>query len=164
MRSLVLLSLAAPLLVIPVRPADACSAPRCWPGAFVPADNATIPANAPALYWRPARDLGGEVTPDPASVSLTTVDDPDTQISFTATALPSGDFVLALDEPLVPGTRYVLEDLATCGDEFGPRVGFLAAKAEYEYDVTDHVCTMGTLGVFMSDGKATEACALIDVS
>jgi MYXO-CTERM domain-containing protein len=91
------------------RPADACSAPPCRLSSFVPADGTTIPANAPGLYWRPAASDAS-----PANVRLTTVADPTTALPFTATKLPSGDYVIVPDAPLAAGTAYVLEDLMPC--------------------------------------------------
>ncbi|MBA3538508.1 MAG: hypothetical protein H0T79_02665 [Deltaproteobacteria bacterium] len=125
MRSLSLL-LLVPALLVPSRPAEACSAPQCWPGAFIPGDATTIPSNAPGLYWRPTR---GNVAADPSSVKLSTVAAPGTALPFTATALPNGDYVLVPDAPLVEGTSYVLEDLALCGGTAGPRVTFTAGPS-----------------------------------
>ena len=128
MRSLSLLLVLVSALA-ESRPADACSAPLCWPGGFVPGDGTTIPQNAPGLYWRPVRNLSTGTAPDPASVTLTTLADPSTALPFTATALPGGDYVIVPDQPLVEGTTYVLEDLATCGGAPGPRVTFTAGPS-----------------------------------
>lgn len=46
-----------------VSSAAACTEPDCWQGAFVPGDGATIPANAPALGFRPSNG-GGEPMAD----------------------------------------------------------------------------------------------------
>jgi hypothetical protein len=127
MRSLPLLLILPALL--PSRPAEACSPPPCWPGAFVPGDASTIPANAPGLYWRPGRSGGGAASTT-SSVRLTTVSAPSTALPFTATALPSGDYVIVPSAPLVEGTAYVLEDQSTCGGSAGsPRVTFTAGPA-----------------------------------
>lgn len=111
MRRLLLLSLPV-ILAISARPADACSAPQCWPGAFVPGDNATIPENAPGFYWRPSIASGQPA--DPSTVQLRDVADPGTSLGFTATQLPNGDYLLTPDAPLVAGARYALEDRSIC--------------------------------------------------
>src|SRR5687768_9105345 len=120
MRGLLLLGF---LVVAPSPPADACSAPVCWPGAFVPGDGATIPANAPGLYWRP---MAGQDQPDPSQVRLTRASDPLTPLDFASTQLPNGDYVLAPAAPLIEGEQYVLEDRSTCSGTAGPRVTFTA--------------------------------------
>lgn len=89
-----------------VRPADACSPPPCWLGSLVPADGATIPANAPALYWRPSV---GQAAP---TVKLT-VAGTGANVPFTEVA-DGESKVLALAQPLVPGTQYVLEETNEC--------------------------------------------------
>jgi hypothetical protein len=107
-----LLLLAFPLLVVSSRPADACSAPQCWPGAFVPQDGAVIPENAPGFYFRPP--LQGGSAGDASLVRLTAASDPSTPLAFTAMPQPNGDFVLVPDAPLVAGETYTLEDGAEC--------------------------------------------------
>jgi uncharacterized protein (TIGR03382 family) len=122
--SLLLISLS---VLVSSRPADACSPPMCWPGAFLPGDATTIPSNAPGLYWRPSR--AGIAPSTLSTVRLTTTMAPTTALSFTATPLAGGDYVIVPDAPLVEGTSYVLEDLATCGGTAGPRVTFTAGPS-----------------------------------
>jgi uncharacterized protein (TIGR03382 family) len=110
MRSL-LVTLA--ILAASSRPSDACSPPQCWPGAFVPKDGATIPANAPGFYFRPSESG----SPGDASlVRLSAASDPTASIPFTAVPQPNGDFVLVPDAPLVEGETYTLEDRALCNN------------------------------------------------
>lgn len=111
MRSLLL---ALPLLAIAPRPADACSPPPCWSGSFVPQDGATVPANAPGFYFRPARPSSGSAG-DASLVRLIAASDPTTQLAFTAVAQANGDYVIVPDAPLVPGETYSLEDGTVCG-------------------------------------------------
>jgi hypothetical protein len=120
--------LLSPALLLTARPADACSPPACWPGAFLPSDGSTIPENAPGLYWRPAYGAAAG-TADPASVKLTKAMAPNVELPFTATALPGGDYLIAPNAPLVEGTAYVLEDVSTCGGTKGPRVSFMAGPS-----------------------------------
>jgi hypothetical protein len=109
MRSLLL---ALPLLASLSRPADACSAPQCWPGAFIPQDGAVIPENAPGFYFRPS--LQGGAPGDASFVHLTADSDPSTSLAFTAVPQPNGDFVLVPDAPLLAGETYTLEDRTVC--------------------------------------------------
>lgn len=60
---------------------------------------------------------------------LTTSAAPSTVLVFTATAQLNGDYVIVPDAPLVEGTSYVLEDLATCNGVAGPRVTFTAGPS-----------------------------------
>lgn len=110
-------SAAALTLVVAPRAADACSASCNWDGYFVPGDGATVPANLPAIYWRPRGDAS---EPTPAMVTLTTAADPGTPLAFTATrAGDGGHYLLVPDAPLVPGTQYILSDANGC-DYDGP--------------------------------------------
>jgi hypothetical protein len=104
MRTCIALALLAS--VSSVEPADACSPPPCWPGSLVPADGATIPANAPALYWRPSEGQA------PPTVKLT-VAGTGANVPFTQVA-DGPSMVLTLAQPLVPGTQYVLEETNEC--------------------------------------------------
>jgi MYXO-CTERM domain-containing protein len=109
MRSISSLPILASLLVslVSVEPADACSPPPCWAGGLLPADGATIPANAPALYWRPSS--GGT----PGEIRLTAVGD--AQIPLTSVKEANSDaYVLTPSTPLVAGMQYVLEDTGEC--------------------------------------------------
>src|SRR5688572_27024526 len=94
-----LAALALTTLVASSRPADACGPPSCWPGAFVPGDNATIPENAPGLYWRPSIvDLEHA---DPSTVRLLRSGDT-TPIPVTFVAHGT-DWVIVPQTPLVAG-------------------------------------------------------------
>ena len=115
-----LVSLAEP------RPADACSPPRCWPGFLTPGDAATVPANLPAIHWRPMYAFDGTAS-DPAKVKLATAGG--TALAMTATKIANGDYLLVPDQSLVAGTDYVLRDGNTCGDLLGPTSTFTAAPA-----------------------------------
>jgi uncharacterized protein (TIGR03382 family) len=110
------------------RPASACSPPQCWPGYFTPGDAATVPANLPAIYWRPVQSGVQNVPPDPSMIVLATTADPQTALPFTATALPNGDYLLVPDAPLVAGTDYTIIDHTACGatPDAGPHVTFHA--------------------------------------
>jgi uncharacterized protein (TIGR03382 family) len=120
-----ILSAASVSLSVP-RLADACSPPPCWPGAFVPGDQARVPANVPALYWRPMSGDGITVTPE--NVSLVSTAAPTVPIAFTAQRLANGDYLLVPDVPLVEGSSYRLTDHSQCdlGDERGPEITFSA--------------------------------------
>ena len=109
-------------------PASACSPPQCWPGYFTPGDAATVPANLPAIYWRPVSSGVQDTPPDPSMVVLTTTADPQAALPFTATALSNGDYLLVPDAPLVAGTDYTIVDHTPCGatPDAGPRVTFHA--------------------------------------
>ncbi len=101
-----------------VKPADACSPPPCWQGSLVPADGATIPANAPALYWRPSSGAS------PATIKLTVAG---TGAPVAVTEVVEGqNMVLALAEPLVPGTQYILEETNECQYQSPVRSTFTA--------------------------------------
>lgn len=123
------LSLLAALACLHAAPrvADACSAPACWPGAFLPAEGVQVPANLPGIVWQPtASNLG-----DPAeatNVVLATADAPTTPLPFTAMPLgTAGAYVLVPDAPLAPGTAYVVRDGNACGDTLGPTTSFTTA-------------------------------------
>jgi uncharacterized protein (TIGR03382 family) len=124
MRSTWLIISSASLALSAPRLADACSPPPCWPGAFVPGDQARVPANVPALYWRPMSGVG--ITVMPENVTLASTAAPTVPIAFTAQRLANGDYLLVPDVPLVEGSSYRLTDHSKCGlgDERGPEVTF----------------------------------------
>lgn len=107
------------------RSAGACSQPSCIQGRFTPGDGVTVPANLPAIHWRPTISFGTAM-PDPSLVTLATTTDPTTPLAFTATALPGGDYLLVPDQSLVAGTSYIVKDGKTCGQTPGPSVTFTA--------------------------------------
>jgi MYXO-CTERM domain-containing protein len=115
-----LASLALTTLVASARPADACGPPACWPGAFVPGDNTTVPENAPGLYWRPS--IVDNRSADPSMVSLVREGDT-TPIPVTPIAQGT-DWVLVPQVPLVAGTRYVLAESRECNGTAGARATF----------------------------------------
>jgi hypothetical protein len=129
MRPILFLAAATSLVAAAPSVADACSPPMCWPGFFTPGDGATVPANLPAIHWLP---VAGYDTPpaDPSKVVLARAAAPSTPLPFTATKLPDGAYVLVPDQPLMPGTTYVLTDQNACGGiVLGPRVTFQATDA-----------------------------------
>lgn len=107
------------------REAEACSQPACWDGYFTPGEGATVPANLPAIVWRPVRDSVTNAVPDAARVSLATAQG--VAVPLTGTVLSNGDWVFTIDKPLLEGTSYVLRDLNTCVDQVGPTAAFQAA-------------------------------------
>jgi uncharacterized protein (TIGR03382 family) len=109
--------------------ADACSPPMCWPGYFTPADGSTVPANLPAIYWRPVGANLGPAATDPTRVVLAAATDPTTPLAFTAMVQPDGDYLLVPTAPLVAGVTYTLSDHNTCGDDAmtGPTSRFFVA-------------------------------------
>jgi uncharacterized protein (TIGR03382 family) len=125
----------APLLLLALagapRPASACSPPQCWPGYFTPGDATTVPANLPAIYWRPVSTSAQGTSADPSMVVLTAASDPQTPLPFTATAQSNGDYLIVPDAPLVAGTDYTLVDHTPCGTtaDAGPHVTFHAVAA-----------------------------------
>ncbi|MFN0245470.1 MAG: hypothetical protein ACKV2T_01095 [Kofleriaceae bacterium] len=124
MRTSIVASLVASsvLTFVAIEPSDACSPPPCWAGGLLPADGATIPANAPALYWRPAS--GGT----PGEIRLTAVGG--AQIPLTSVREPNSDaYVLTPSTPLVAGTQYVLEDTGECLYQEPLRSTFTAGPA-----------------------------------
>lgn len=128
MRPALLVLAAASFTLSTSRPVDACSAPACWAGAFVPGDHGRVPANVPGLFWRPMS--GYALKSDPGNVVLTSAADPTTPIPFTAQPLGSGDFLLVPDAPLTPGD-YVLTDRTECAylGTTGPQVAFTVTSA-----------------------------------
>jgi hypothetical protein len=128
MRSTLLVLAATGFTLWTSRPAEACSPLPCWPGAFVPRDHGEVPANVPALYWRPMS--GYELTADPNNVVLATAADPTTAIPFTATPLANGDFLIVPDAPLARGS-YVIVDHTQCEDFNlpGPSAAFAVEAA-----------------------------------
>lgn len=106
------------------RPADACSAPACWPGAFVPGDQGRVPANLHGLYWRPM--TGPASNSKPENVVLEDLAAPGVLLALTPEALDNGDYLLVPAAPLIEGKTYRLTDRSACmvTDEKGPQVTF----------------------------------------
>jgi uncharacterized protein (TIGR03382 family) len=122
--------LLATLLATTAAPsiADACSPPMCWPGYFTPADGATVPANLPAIYWRPVGANLGPAATDPTRVVLAAATDPATPLAFTATVQPNGDYLIVPTAPLVAGVTYTLTDHNLCaGNEASGPSRFIVA-------------------------------------
>src|SRR5262245_46524826 len=107
-------AVAAPLVTL-ARPAAACEPPPCWPGAFLPGEGATIPANTPGFEWHPMFALDPMPVDDPANLAIYHEGEVD-PIPFTMTALPDGDILLVPDAPLVENTSYYLTDTNHCID------------------------------------------------
>jgi uncharacterized protein (TIGR03382 family) len=124
MRSTWLVLSAASLALSTPRLADACSPPPCWPGAFVPGDQARVPANVPGLYWRPMS--GPASNSKPENVVLESTAAPGVSIALTAQPLANGDYLLVPGVPLVDGGSYRLTDHSLCSvtGERGPQVAF----------------------------------------
>lgn len=91
------------------RDAEACSG--CIPAQLVPGDGATVPANLPAITWRPSSS--GALT-DPAALTLTRDDAPDSPLALTATRNDDGTYSLVADPPLVAGHTYTMRDASAC--------------------------------------------------
>ncbi|MGH9886976.1 MAG: hypothetical protein ACREBE_15725 [bacterium] len=129
MRSTWLVLAAAGVGLALPRPADACSALPCWPGAFVPGDQGRVPANVHGLYWRPMTGLVSDSKPE--NVILEDVAAPGAMLALTAQPLANGDYLLVPSAPLVDGKTYRLTDRTTCmiGDAKGPQVTFAVGPA-----------------------------------
>lgn len=110
----ILLATATSGLALTPSTADACGAPACWPGAFTPAEGASVPANVPGFFWRPQSGYLDE-EPDPQQVTLAATNAPEPPIPLTATELGGGDWLLVPDQPLSPGVSYTLVDHNVCG-------------------------------------------------
>ena len=125
-----LAALVCVLLAAP-RAAHACSQPTCWSAALVPGPGLerTVPANLPALYWRPLFGAGAP-QPDPAAVTLAPIDQPDAPVALTASETPDGHMLLGPAASLVPGTTYRLADSSVCEgtDDSGPQILFEAGE------------------------------------
>ena len=110
------------------RDARACSQPACYPARLTPGQGATVPANLPAIHWRPGTSFGTAAA-DVSMVTLATTADPTTPLAVTATALPAGDYLLVPNQALVAGTSYVITDGNDCGNDAGPTATFTAGPA-----------------------------------
>lgn len=130
MRPIIFLAAVTSLVAAAPSIADACSPPICQVGFFTPGNDATVPANLPAIFWRPISSYAPSAT-DPSQVVLATAAAPSTPLPFTATQLPGGGYTIVPDQPLTPGTAYVLADRNRCGDTTitGPTVMFQVSDA-----------------------------------
>lgn len=130
MRSILFLTAATSLVAAAPSVADACSPPLCSPGFFSPENGTPVPANVPGLHWTP---MTGSGTPaDPSKVVLAKAATPSTPVPVTAMRLPDGGgYLIVPNQPLTPGTSYVLTDQNTCGGGvlLGPRVTFQVTDA-----------------------------------
>jgi hypothetical protein len=126
MRLLLACPVAATLIVAAdSSPADACSAPQCWPGAITPRDASPVPANLPGIYWKPLGNATGDAGTDPANVVLATAAAPDTELPFTTMPLADGAVLIVPSDPLVENTTYLVKDGNTCGGSgMGPSASF----------------------------------------
>lgn len=129
MRSTLFLAAVASLVAAAPSVADACSPPLCSPGFFSLENGTAVPANVPGFRWSPMS--GPSPSPaDPSKVVLARATAPGTPLPFTATRLSDGDYIIVPNQPLMPGTGYVLTDQNTCGGSaLGPRVTFQAVDA-----------------------------------
>jgi hypothetical protein len=97
------------------RVAQACSQEACSAATFTPAEGATVPVNAPGLFWSPLTDRLTNAAPDPAQVSLVRAAEPATRLPFAARAMTDRRaFLLVPDAPLTIGETYVVADAAVC--------------------------------------------------
>jgi uncharacterized protein (TIGR03382 family) len=129
MRTILFLAAAAALVVAAPADSEACSQAPCRPGFFTPGNGATVPANLPAIHWRPT--LGFDNTNiDPSKVVLARASAPSASLPFTATRRSDGSYVLVPQQPLMAGTAYVLTDQTTCaGTTVGPTATFQVVAA-----------------------------------
>lgn len=129
MRTLLWLTAALVSIAAAPSPADACSAPPCWPGFFTPAAGGRVPANVPGIYWRPMSGTYAEA--DPTKVTLTTLADPSTVLPFTATPTSDGGYLLVPTQPLSVGVNYGITDGNACTgfDIKGPSTSFEVVAA-----------------------------------
>jgi MYXO-CTERM domain-containing protein len=111
MRLLGLCLILASIAVLSPSQAEACSPPLCWAAGYVPEEGASVPANLPAIYWRPLGEYGE--TPDPALVTLTELA-PETPIALTPTLLGNGHYLLTPARELTAGKTYRLDDTTLC--------------------------------------------------
>jgi uncharacterized protein (TIGR03382 family) len=129
MRPIIFLTAITSLLAATPSDSDACSPSPCQPGFFTPGNGAIVPANLPAIHWRPTSGFGTSPA-DPSKVILASAAAPSTPLPFTATRLPDGNYALVPEQPLTPGTSYVLTDQSACGGTpTGPSVTFQVTGA-----------------------------------
>lgn len=129
MRAIIFLAAVTAVIAAAPSDAEACSPPLCQAGFFTPGDGATVPASVPGIHWRPMSSFDG-APGGPSQVVLASAAAPGTSLPFTAMQLPTGGYLLVPDQPLAPGTAYVLEDQNTCrGMPIGPSVTFEVAEA-----------------------------------
>ncbi|HWO25932.1 MAG TPA: hypothetical protein VNO30_44670 [Kofleriaceae bacterium] len=127
MRPVVFVAAAASLVAAAPSDADACSPLPCSPGYFTPVNDAAVPANVPAFYWRPVSSAFSTPLPEPSDVLFARAAAPTTPLPFTAAKLLDGSYALTPQDPLTPGTDYVLTDRYKCGSmSVGPSVTFRA--------------------------------------
>jgi hypothetical protein len=130
MRTMVLVLAAASVALSAPRTATACSLPACTQGFLVPGGRGVeVPANIPAVYWRPMRSY--EAFSDPVNVVLANAADPKTSLAFTVQPADHGDFLLVPSAPLVAGQRYLVSDHNECEQTQspGPEVAFAVGPA-----------------------------------
>lgn len=146
------------------RPAHACSQPTCWSAALVPGPelDQSVPANLPALYWRPLFGAGAPL-PDPAAVTLAPVDRPDQPIELSPGQTDGGDLVLVPATSLEPGVSYRLADSSVCAgsEESGPEIIFEAGgEAPLPESLGELVATdigVGSISVATASGSCAES-------
>ncbi len=146
------------------RPAHACSQPACWSAALVPGPelDQSVPANLPALYWRPVFGAGAP-RPDPAAVTLAPVDRPDQSIELSPGQTEGGDVVLVPATSLEPGVSYRLADSSVCtgSEESGPESFFEAGdEAPLPESLGELVATdigVGPISVATASGSCAES-------
>ena len=114
MRSILFLAAVTSLVAAAPSVADACSPPPCWPSFFTPGNGTTVPANLPAIHWRPGSGFGTGPS-DPSKVVLVNAAAPNRALPFTATKLPDGAYAIVPDRPLTAGSTYVITDQTICG-------------------------------------------------
>ncbi len=93
--------------------AHACSPPLCYPSAFVPGDEAKVPANLGRLIWRPAATSFGGEPPDLTDLRL--IEDRDDGAIIDLEGEMTGPlYLLTPASDLQKGQRYRLVDDAAC--------------------------------------------------
>lgn len=142
------IALAAVAIAVQVREAEACSG--CIGAHFVPEDGATVPANVPALYWRPGRVAQPA---DPALVTLARADAPESPLLMSRVLAAGGEYLLVPDAPLEPGVTYILRDPRSCASYNGvteKRSTFTVGP------VVPLPAELGTLGIVDNDQAVVE--------
>jgi hypothetical protein len=129
-----------------VSPVLACQPNPCRSGEFLPGDGGHVPANAPALGWRPPVASGEprdpSAIPAPRLVRLDTGE----QVDLDVVADADADFMLLVVSKLEAGTRYRL------ASDFAAAEGCTTEPVEFE--VTETAPLPSQLGMPTMVGSA----------
>ena len=155
-----ILLLGAALVTAAPSISSACEPPPCWPGAFVPRDGGSVPANIPAFTWRPLQQFQSQGAVDPTQVALYADDAPTTPLALTASAQADGTYRLVPAAPLEAGKHYKLVDHTTCpqGSSFEtPSAGFTTtASAPLPTSLGTVAATdLGVIGLSIATASGT---------